>query len=32
MDLEYIRSRSLSLDFKLMMLTVPMVLLRKGAH
>jgi lipopolysaccharide/colanic/teichoic acid biosynthesis glycosyltransferase len=32
MDLEYIRSRSLWQDLKLLLLTVPAVVLRKGAH
>jgi lipopolysaccharide/colanic/teichoic acid biosynthesis glycosyltransferase len=32
MDLEYIRSRSLWHDLKLLFLTVPAVLLRRGAH
>jgi lipopolysaccharide/colanic/teichoic acid biosynthesis glycosyltransferase len=32
MDIEYICSISLSLDLKLMMMTLPAVLLRKGAH
>lgn len=32
MDLQYIRSRSLWQDLKLLLLTVPAVVLRKGAH
>jgi lipopolysaccharide/colanic/teichoic acid biosynthesis glycosyltransferase len=32
MDLEYIRSRSLWQDLKLLLLTAPAVILRKGAH
>jgi lipopolysaccharide/colanic/teichoic acid biosynthesis glycosyltransferase len=32
MDLQYIRSRSLWQDLKLLFLTVPVVLFRKGAH
>jgi lipopolysaccharide/colanic/teichoic acid biosynthesis glycosyltransferase len=32
MDLQYIRSRSLWQDLKLLVLTVPVVVLRKGAH
>jgi lipopolysaccharide/colanic/teichoic acid biosynthesis glycosyltransferase len=32
MDLQYIRSRSLWQDLKLLFLTVPVVVLRKGAH
>lgn len=32
MDVQYIRSQSLQQDFKLLLLTVPAVLLRRGAH
>ena len=32
MDLEYIGRRSLGLDLRLLLLTVPVVLLRRGAH
>jgi lipopolysaccharide/colanic/teichoic acid biosynthesis glycosyltransferase len=32
MDLEYIRSRSLLQDLKLLLLTAPAVVLRRGAH
>jgi lipopolysaccharide/colanic/teichoic acid biosynthesis glycosyltransferase len=32
MDVQYIRSRSLGQDLKLLLLTVPVVLLRRGAH
>jgi lipopolysaccharide/colanic/teichoic acid biosynthesis glycosyltransferase len=32
MDLQYIRSRSLWQDLKLLLLTVPVVVMRKGAH
>ncbi len=32
MDLEYIRAQSLLHDLKLLVLTVPAVLLRRGAH